>query len=55
MRSAPGAGELADREDRRELPDRRRDEQHVGGEREERAERDAAVSASQPPSASTAT
>ena len=33
-----GAGELADGEDRRELPDRRRDQQHVRGEREERAE-----------------
>ena len=32
-----GARELADGEDRRELPDRRRDQQHVGGEREERA------------------
>ena len=38
-----GPGELADREDRRELADRRRDQEHVGGEREERAERDAAV------------
>ncbi len=38
-----GPGELADGEDRGELPDRRRDEEHVGGEREERAERDATV------------
>ena len=51
-----GAGELADGEDRRELPDRRRDQQHVRREREERAERDVGrASASQPPSASTAT
>ena len=35
-----GPGELADGEDRGELADRRRDQQHVGGEREERAERD---------------
>ena len=38
-----GAGELADGEDRGELADRRRDEEHVGGEREERAQRDATV------------
>ena len=43
MRSAPGAGELADREDRGELPDRRRDQQHVGAEREERSQADVAV------------
>ena len=38
-----GARELADGEDRGELTDRRRDQEHVGGEREERAQRDAAV------------
>ncbi len=38
-----GAGELTHGEDRGELPDRRRDQQHVRGEREEGPEADAAV------------
>ena len=38
-----GPGELADGEDGGQLPDRRRDQQHVGAEREERARGDAVV------------
>src|SRR4029077_20574257 len=43
-----GARELADGEDRGKLTNRRRDEEHVGGERQERAEGDAAIEG-QPP------